>query len=62
MILEESDLVVVEHGLLLQRMGTLALKAKEQGLAKECLAGAKWHWVALEDSEALAEVERLLTQ
>jgi serine/threonine protein kinase/tetratricopeptide (TPR) repeat protein len=62
MILEEVDLVVVEHGRLFQRVGELALAAEEQGLAKECLSGAKWHWVALEDADAQAEVERLLSQ
>jgi tetratricopeptide (TPR) repeat protein len=62
MILEEVDLVVLEHGRLLQRMGELAMAAEEQGLAKECLSGAKWHWLALDDAEAQAEVEKLLTQ
>lgn len=62
MILEEADLVIVEHGRLLQRTGELALADNESSLAKECLKGALWHWVSVEDAEAVAEVERLLAQ
>jgi len=62
MILEESDLVVVENGRLLQKAGELAKRGREPALAKECLDGALWHWISLGDSEAQAEVERILAQ
>jgi tetratricopeptide (TPR) repeat protein len=62
MILEESDLVVVENGRLLQKTGQLAKAGKEPALAKECLDGALWHWTSLGDKDAQAEVERILAQ
>jgi tetratricopeptide (TPR) repeat protein len=62
MILEASDLVIVEHGKLLQRTGELALADKEASLAKECFGGALWHWESLGDAQAIAEVNVLQGQ
>ena len=58
--LEDSGLMSIENGRMMEQAGVLAKAADEKSLAKECLEGALWHWKELGDQRAIARVEGLL--
>ena len=58
--MEDSGLMSIENGRMMEQAGVLAKEADEKSLAKECLEGALWHWRELGDQRAIARVEGLL--